>query len=165
MNKSEKFALEIILKIAPIVLSIASLIIAYKTYSSQFEEKFMIDSIPAKFLYIDYDNECLVYENEVIITNASRNPSSLIKCDIKFRSQSINNDLSAQFPILFSPAEAKKFVFKTYVPINSDNAALLSVSENALPDALSNNKKYNSISLTLKSIKKTYYRSISLRGN
>lgn len=162
MNKSEKNSMETILKIIPIVLSLISLIISYKTYSSQFQEKFVVDSIPAKFLYIDYDNECLVYENEVIITNASRNSSSLIKCDVRFKYQPIHNDLSEQFPILFSPGEAKKFVFKTYVPIDSEDTELLTVSQNAITSTLSNNKKYRSISLSFKSIKRSYYRSISL---
>lgn len=163
MRPEEKYKIDIIFKIIPIALSLVSLIISYKTYSSQFQEKYIINDIPSKFLYIDYDKECLVYENEIIITNTSRNSSSLISCDVKFANKAIENSLSEQFPILFSPGEAKKFVFTSYVPIDSQDTELLSVSQNAILDSLSNKKRYRSANLTIKSVKNTYYCSISLK--
>lgn len=163
MTKEEKYFVDVLLRITPIVLSIISLVISYKTYSSQFQEKFIINDIPAKFLYIDYSEQCLVYENEVIVTNSSRNSISLISCDVKFSDQPVENNMSNQFPVLFSPGEAKKFTYKFSIPIDSKDTSLLSVSENAISEALSNNKRYKYSRLVLRSTQKTYYCSISLK--
>ena len=163
MKQSEKNTVELFLKVIPIVLSLVSLLISYKTYTSQFQEKFIIDKVPANFLYIDHDEKCLVYENEIIITNASRNPSSLIKCDVRFSNQPTRNNLNEQFPMLFSPGEAKKFTFKTYIPIHDEDTELLSPSQNSIEDILGSNKRYNFVSLSLKSVNRTYYCSIPLK--
>lgn len=163
MKSSEKATIELILKVIPIVLSLVSLLISYKTYNSQFQEKFVIDKVPAKFLYIDQEEKYFVYENEIIITNASRNPSSLIKCDVRFSNSSIQNNLDTQFPLLFSPGEAKKFNFKTYIPIRDEDVEILSLSQNSIEDFIHNNKHYRSVSVVIKSVKKTYYCPIQLK--
>lgn len=162
MEKEEKIFIEFLFKFTPIVLSVISLIISYKTYSSQFEENFVINDIPAKFLYLDPDEQCLVYENEIIITNTSRNSISLISCNMNFSNQSVENDLSSQFPILFSPGEAQKFTYRFHIPINGEDTALLSVSQNEISNYLSNNKRYKYLSFVIKSTKKRYFCSISL---
>lgn len=163
MEKEEKIFIEFLFKFTPIVLSVISLIISYKTYSSQFKENFVINDVPAKFLYLDPDEQCLVYENEIIITNTSRNSISLISCDIDFSNQPVENNLSSQFPILFSPGEAQKFTYRFHIPIKSEDTALLSVSQNEISNYLSNSKRYKYLSFMVKSTKKRYFCSISLR--
>lgn len=162
MEKEERIFIKFLFKIAPIIISIISLIISYKTYSSQFDEDFVINDIPAKFLYIDPDDQCLVYENEIIITNLSRISVSLISGYMNFSNQSVENNLSDQFPILFSPGEAKKFTYRFHIPINSEDATLLSVSQNEISNYLHQSKRYKYSSLTVESPKKRYYCRISL---
>lgn len=163
MKKEVKNYIELSLKFVPIFLSIVSLIISYKTYTSQFDENFVINNAPAKFLYLDPDDQCLVYENEIIITNTSRNSISLILCDIKFSNQSVENNLSNQFPILFSPGEAKKFTYRFHIPINSKDTSLLSVSQNEISNYLSQNKRYKYSTFIVESTNQRYYCQISLK--
>ena len=163
MKKEVKNYIELSLKFVPIFLSIVSLIISYKTYTSQFDENFIINNAPAKFLYLDPDDQCLVYENEIIITNTSRNSISLILCDIKFSNQSVENNLSSQFPILFSPGEAQKFTYRFHIPINSKDTSLLSVSQNEISNYLSQNKRYKYSTFIVESTNQRYYCQISLK--
>ena len=163
MKKEVKNHIELSLKFVPIFLSIVSLIISYKTYASQFEENFVINNAPAKFLYLDPDDQCLVYENEIIITNTSRNSISLILCDIKFSNQSVENNLSNQFPILFSPGEAKKFTYRFHIPIKRKDTTLLSVSQNEISNYLSQNKRYKYSTFIVESTSQRYYCQISLK--
>ena len=128
------------------------------TYNAQFNENYIIESLPAKATDYDSNNQCIVYKHEIVIFNASRHPSYLLSCNINFVGHSVQNDLEEQFPILFSPNEAQKFVFYTYIPYRYSATEPLP----SIQDLIERAKPDKPISLEFKSGKKTYGCSIPL---
>lgn len=125
MKKEHMPILAILISAISLLVSIASIYIQYK------EELIITDGVKV-CSKIDVENKSLQCKIELMLSNTSHIPFSIITCKVREGWQNYTFTTNKELPILLSQGESEKLIVSVNCPLSDDDISILQKNSNDL---------------------------------
>lgn len=118
--------------ILALLISAVSLLVSIASIYIQYKEELIITEGVKVCSEIDLESKSLQCEIELMLSNTSHTPFSIITCEVRKGWQNYTFTTSRELPILLSQGESEKLTVYVNYPLSDDDIAILQNSNNDL---------------------------------